>query len=109
MTLLATAGVIASCIGAATVIGVLRFSAAPNVLGLGVRFSSSVSLVTERAGVEGTLHAGGMIWAKGLRGVSVSRKAVALKDNFLMGRSPMSKPLLAEIVYMHQRFMKRKN
>jgi hypothetical protein len=93
MTLLTGAGVIVSCMGAVTVIGVLGFSVA-NVLG--VLFSSSVSLEMGRAGVvDGTLFAG-VIWAKGFRGVSASRRVLALKDNFLMGRPAMSKPLLPE-------------
>jgi hypothetical protein len=94
MTLLATAGVIDTCIGAVTVIGVLGLSVA-NVLG--VLFSSSVSLEMGRAGVEETLFPG-MIWAKGLRGVSASRRVLPLKVNFLMGRPAMSKPLLPESV-----------
>jgi hypothetical protein len=99
MALLTGAGVIAICIGAVTVIRVLGFSVA-NVLG--VLFSSSVlSLETGRTGVHGTLFAG-VIWAKGLRGVSVSRRVLALKDNFLMGRPAMSKPLLPESAMQHQ-------
>lgn len=94
MTLLPTEGVIDSCIGAVTVIGVLRSNPALNVLG--VLFSSSVlSLEVGRAGVDKTLLPG-MIWAKGLRGVSVSRRVLALKDNFLMGRPAISKPLLPD-------------
>jgi hypothetical protein len=31
-----------------------------------------------------------------LRGVSVSRRVLALKDNFLMGRPAISKPLLPD-------------
>ena len=93
ITLLATAGVIATCIGAVIVTGVLGLSVA-NVLG--VLFSSS-SLEMGRAGVEGTLFPG-MIWEKGLRGVSTSRRVLALKVNFLTGRPAISKPLLPESV-----------
>lgn len=93
MTLLATAGVIAICIGAVTVAGVFALSPPTNVLG--VLFSSSVALEMGRVGIGETLFPG-MIWAKGLRGVSASRKVLALKDNFLMGRPAMSKPLLPE-------------
>jgi hypothetical protein len=99
MTLLTGGGVIAICI-AVTVIGVLGFSVVANVLG--VLFSSSVVLLeTGRTGVNEALFAS-VIWAKGLRGVSVSRRVLALKDNFLMGRPAMSKPLLPENAIQHQ-------
>lgn len=101
MTLLATAGVIANCIAAVTVAGVFGLSA---VNFLGVLFSSSVSLEMGRAGTGETLFPG-MIWAKGLRGVSASRRVLALKDNFLMGRPAMSKPLLPESARFDQNCM----
>ena len=104
MTLLATAGVTAICIGAVIVAGVFGLSAA-NVLG--VLFSSSVSLETGRAGIDETLFPG-MIWAKGLRGVSASRRVLALKDNFLTGRPAMSKPLLPESARFDQNCMQVK-
>lgn len=101
MTLLTIAGVIANCIGAVTVIGVFGFIAGNT---LGVLFSSSVSLEMCRAGVNGTVFPG-VIWANGLRGVSASRRVLALKDNFLMGRPAMSKPLLPESARFHQNCM----
>lgn len=104
MTLLATAGVTANCIGAVTVAGVFGLSPA-NVLG--ILFSSSVPLEVGRAGAGETLFPG-MIWAKGLRGVSASRRVLALKDNFLTGRPAMSKPLLPESARLDQNCMQIK-
>jgi hypothetical protein len=100
MTLLTGGGVIAICI-AVTVIGVLGFSVVANVLGSSVLFFGGVIRETGRTDVNGALFAS-VIWAKGLRGVSVSRRVLALKDNFLMGRPAMSKPLLPENAIQHQ-------
>jgi hypothetical protein len=66
---------------------------------LGVWFSSLVPLDIDRMGVDGMLFPG-VICVKGLRGVSVSPGVLALKDNFLMGRLGVCKPLLPESVFL---------